>query len=240
MHYFALRDYLFASSAEPSSARRVGSSSRPLPRGSAVDYDQVPSPKPVPRRSSAHLGRNPLPLRPSRLRQEVRDEEIGSGPTAESGEDIFTPIGVEESREFLEYPDRDDIPESDSPSPSLRGNVSFTALAQDEEDNIPEEEDQSPVSSRADKGKGRADARDSDEEDNEIEEDIAAGLQEIDNVYEDQEENEPGPSKKTMRRDKDLSSDSGASNKRPSNHPRKAQPKREKKPPRISMYGERL
>lgn len=165
--------------------------------------------------------------------------EIGAGRPADSGEDLFNPIGIEESHEALEYYDDGGVPENDSPSPSSRGNISFTALAQDEKD-TPEEEDQSPVSSRADKGKGRAEAQDSGDEDTGIEEDIAADLQEIEDVYEDQEQDEPGPSRKKSRKNNRLSSDSEESN-NPRNKPsRKTQPKRTQKQPRISMYGKIL
>ncbi|KAF8495308.1 Mif2/CENP-C like-domain-containing protein [Gautieria morchelliformis] len=217
---------------ERSSPGRVGSLSRPLPRASNVDYDQVPSPKPVSRHSSTHSGGKFQPRHPSRLRKEVQDDEDNDrGPTTGSGRGIFTRIGHD--HENTGYPGGDDLLENDSPSPSSRGNVSFTALAQEDDDKVSEEDDQSPVSSRADKGKRRAEVQDFGEEDAGIEEEIAAGLQEIEDVYEEQDEDEPGPSRKKSRIDKDLST----SDSEPPNKPsRKVQPKRTKKKPRISMY----
>lgn len=191
----------------------------------------MPSPKLVSSHSSARLGQSSRPFNTSRLRNEIQDDDgISRTPIANSGEAPYIPLGMSHGRESPGYPDDADIPENGSPSPSSRGNISFTALAQDVEDDIPEnEDDQSPVSSRADKGKGHV--RDSGDEDSELEEDIATGLQELDDVFEDKEHSEPVPSNKKARGHRGLS----PSNSEPPN--KKTRSKRANKQPRISMYG---
>ena len=235
---FLGRNYLASLSALPSSVRRTGSSSRPLPRDSTIDYDRVPSPRPVSRHSSVQSGRNSRPLNPSKLQMEIRvDEGVSHGPIADSGADFFSPVGIGRDYEDVGYPDGDDAPDDESPSPSSRGNISFTALAQDDEDNMLED-DMSPVSSRADKGKGRAHTQDSGEEDTRMEddrteEDMASGLQDNEDATDDEDGSDPGPSKESRSNGRVSGSDSKSSN-MPS---KKTRPTRTNKKPRISTYG---
>ena len=215
--------------AQPSSARRAGSSSRPLARESNVDYDRVPSPKPVPRRGSAQSHADSHPRNRSGLRNEILDDdETPRGNNADANDDSFGQAADYEGQE--DYPDAGD----DGPSLHSRGNISFTELAQDDEDSVAER-DQSPVLT---KGKGRAEVQESDEEEGGgMEDDIAAGLEQLEEESqydEEEEEQNSGPSNKKHRPDGDRSR-SQSDPEPPKKPPTKSRPKMTKA--RISMHG---
>jgi hypothetical protein len=116
--------------------------------------------------------------------------------------------------------------------------MSFTELAQNDEEESVAEDDQSPILPRIDKGKRRAEVQEEpgEEEDVGIEDDIAAGLQEVEEErYNDEDEEDSGPSNKKHRRDEDRSPSEP-----PKKPPKKTKPKRTKTQARISMYGKQL
>ncbi|EGN95716.1 hypothetical protein SERLA73DRAFT_186900 [Serpula lacrymans var. lacrymans S7.3] len=175
-------------SIAPNSINRIGSSSRAIPRVSDVDYDQVPSPRPrsslYSRRSSLANGAGPSNLSTSHT---ALDPELGF-EDADGGFDDYEP------------------PENNaSPEVSPR-RTSFTQIDQDGEDEeeaaaIEEDIISRPQSSR--KGKGRADPTVNDDieqgSDENVEDEIARGLEDVDNGEADAEEdpeNDP-PAKKT-------------------------------------------
>ncbi|KAI0062347.1 hypothetical protein BV25DRAFT_1825795 [Artomyces pyxidatus] len=188
--------------AQPSSVSRVGSSSRPVARGSDVDYDAVPSPPARSsiadrsRRSSVYNGGT---AGPSRLSHSVvaHDEDEDMPFDDGGGEDHYQDEGDYRRQSFAGATPR---------------RTSFTQIGRDEsveDENLPggeedEDEDEEDAQARAEhsraKGKGRALDQD-DGDDQEVEEEIAQGMQEVDNDYpEDEDDEEPEPERPEKRK----------------------------------------
>ncbi|KIJ26429.1 hypothetical protein M422DRAFT_180332 [Sphaerobolus stellatus SS14] len=220
-------------SAAPSSARRAGSSSRPLPASSTVDYDRIPSPKPNAQRSSAKPNGGSKPKTPSGLRSQLHfedDVELGRDALEYPMDDSFA---GDTTHANTDYGGEDQSFENDQPSMS-HSNLSFTELARDEEDNLPnmsedddDEEEPAPSTSR---GKQRSVQQESDGEDHPIEDEIADVMDAID---QEPEEDLP-PSKPIKKTRKAPPTDSEPPKKRP----RKGETKKDKKQPRINNIDE--
>ncbi|KAA1469273.1 hypothetical protein DENSPDRAFT_834848 [Dentipellis sp. KUC8613] len=201
----------------PAAATRVGSSSRSVPRMSEIDYDSVPSPRPRPstngRRSSVYGNTSVGPSHLSQSTLGLGDDDEDDIPMDEGGMEDYgqDDYGQEEDDEPQEQPQRS-YRRQQTPRRS-----SFTSMAQDavgfEDEDEEEEEEVEEVaanySHRSDKGKGRAveSYHDAHEEDD-VEEEIAQGLEDIDGdqqdeeMYEDPEpEPEPEPPKKKKKVD---------------------------------------
>ncbi|TFK46651.1 hypothetical protein OE88DRAFT_1707180 [Heliocybe sulcata] len=214
----------------PSSIRKTGSSSRPVPHSSDVDFDRVPSPRPrtssVASRRQSMNGPGPSHLsRMSVTREEI--EEIEDDPEANlPPSDPMSPPAYDYGPSFshLDQDDDDDDdaqplvqeaaptpskrPRQTSPTDSRQGNLKRAR----QQSNLPDrsggadKENEGPRS--AGKGKGRAVSQ----EDEELEEDfepyqdepLDPGLQEVDNVPldEDQNEEEEQPLNKKARVEK--------------------------------------
>ncbi|KAI0320706.1 Mif2/CENP-C like-domain-containing protein [Amylostereum chailletii] len=147
--------------AAPNSANRVGSSSRPVPRSSDVDYDSLPSP---PRKSLGSLSRrssnvNGYSAGPSHLSTSTvipaQDDDV---PFDDGGGDYGDEYG---------YGDEEEDPNTSHAPPSRR--ASFTQMAHDDEEMEEDEEDaEDRVRHSKAKGKGKATSRDLDEEEEEV------------------------------------------------------------------------
>lgn len=172
----------------PNSARKLGSS-RSVPRTSDIDFDEVPSPR--------------MRSAPSRRASTVN----GAGPSALSksfsvyndtpGQDPAPDPDFEPANQDFDY----EPPENDTPS---RAGVSFNhANYEDEEENDAAEVEE-VVASRAksvNKGKQRAVVEAEQQEEDGIEDDIAQGLEEVENGPDEEEEVEEDPPPKKFRKD---------------------------------------
>ncbi|KAH9952029.1 Mif2/CENP-C like-domain-containing protein [Amylocystis lapponica] len=176
-----------------SSIQRVGSSSRPVARTSDVDFDKVPSPRPSAHSSRKSLPRVPSP-RPSRLSQSTLTHQDDT--QVDDGMDYGGP----DFGGFVS--DDDDEPPPVSVHQSHRKSIassrrtSFTQMDQDEEEEgqLEDMDVISPLSMKA-KGKQRANG---DLPHQDMEEDIAQGLADVDQVPEDVED---GPQSRDNRED---------------------------------------
>ncbi|EPQ57776.1 hypothetical protein GLOTRDRAFT_136648 [Gloeophyllum trabeum ATCC 11539] len=208
----------------PSSIRRTGSSSRPVPHSSDVDFDTVPSPRPrtssaAPRRQSTANGPGPSALsRVSITREEVQYEEDVDLPPSDLPDYDYGP-----SFAHLDQDDDDDDDDAEeqqvvqSISPAKRGRQSSPADTR--QGNLKRARQLSNIPDRsggADKentvprstGKGKERQRDEEMEEQEqsdVEDAVDPGLQEADDMPMDldndaqQEEEEERPSSKKAR-----------------------------------------
>ncbi|KAF8511134.1 hypothetical protein BU17DRAFT_69755 [Hysterangium stoloniferum] len=225
-----------ASAPPPSSAKRVGSSSRPLPRGSSVDYDRIPSPKVAPRRSSLKPRSTSQPLHPSRLRNEVQldDDEEHSSPRAANKSYTNgnrSQAGAMEDIDFsgnnVSYEHEDD--------PSLsHNNLSFTALAEEEDEPILDMDNRmSSTPPRDVKGKRKQRVVESDSD---MEEEITAGMEAIDQAVSDGEEEVDEPRPPSSHKPTSVQGRNGLDSKQTKKATKPPQPKYVRKQPRISIY----
>lgn len=156
----------------PSSLGRVGSSSRPVRRSSAVDFDKVPSPKPrASYRPSTSKTSTPGPSNLSKSFVVEEEDDDDDSDDAGGGFDDYGP-------------------ENNMPSPP--GNASFAELNGDDEQEPEEEEPpeiESPPRRTNNKGKGRAEPEEEPEE--EVEDEIAHGLEGLEVGQRSEEEDEP-------------------------------------------------
>ncbi|KAI0053927.1 hypothetical protein FA95DRAFT_1551703 [Auriscalpium vulgare] len=163
--------------AKPSSVGRAGSSSRPLPRSSDVDYDQVPSPRPrysVADRSRRSSVFGVASAGPSHLSQSMvaQDEDDGYELPFDDGGDE----GFEE--EPIRY-------SQSSAGRNLSRRASFTQLGRDEdeegEDVAPEDEVEESMRARSNQSnwKGKGKATEDYQEDDEVEDEIARGMEDV-------------------------------------------------------------
>ncbi|KAG0701742.1 Mif2/CENP-C like-domain-containing protein [Suillus ampliporus] len=168
----------------PNSARKPGSS-RSVPRTSDIDFDEVPSPR--------------MRAAPSRRASTVN----GAGPSALSKSfSVYNDSGdrnpapdpdFEPANQDFDY----EPPPNDSPPPA---GTSFTHVDRDEDDDENdaaevEQEMTSHAKKKVDKGKRRADAEVEHQEENGIDEDIAQGLEEVENGPDEEEDINPPPKK---------------------------------------------
>ena len=194
-----------------SSVQRIGSSTRPVPRHSDVDFNKIPSPRngssAFSRRSSTINGISAGPSHLSRsMANDMDDDSSDAGGFNEPFNGGYDDAGLPPSD-----------PESDgeaTPVPQPRQTLSvrrpkFSDIAQDDEaegadaegqeaqqDEEGEVERHLSVKHAKDKGKGKS-KRVAVEEDVSMEDDIAAGLQAVDDMPEDdfprEEPEEPAP-----------------------------------------------
>ncbi|KAI0273529.1 Mif2/CENP-C like-domain-containing protein [Gloeopeniophorella convolvens] len=160
---------------------RVGSSSRPVARGSDVDFDAVPSPRP--RKSGASSARRSSLGLPNSYAPDPEDDmPFDDG----GGGDLFEEdMDIEESESRSKFSVRQATPRRPGP-PNI------------DEDESEAEEEEAASRSRL---KGKAKATDEvveEEDDNAVEEEIANGLDDVDMqpVDEEEEAEEPPPKKK--------------------------------------------
>ena len=141
---------------------RRRSSIRPVARTSDVDFDQIPSPRPLNafHRALPNGGPGPSTLSHSRMRQE------SDSPNEDAGEYDYG-AGEDEDRSML-----DDHTHQYRSPPDRR--TSFSQIDQDEEEEEEEEEEPTPKPTRLQKQKGKAVARPDQEE-----EQIAQGLEDV-------------------------------------------------------------
>lgn len=219
-----------------SSVQRVGSSSRPVQQRSNIDFDSVPSPRNA---SSAYSRRAPAAKGPSAgpshlsrsaVRQDMDDDDSDAGGFG----DIPFDAGYDDGN----LPPSD--PESDSdrtPVPKGRQSLGFRRSSfmeigqedpQDEDEQMQEEEQEEEeeqqverhVSGKQAKGKGKGKSRHVEEPEPEVEDEIALGLDEVeqqpdeefgddfgDDNPEEEEQVEPSPRGKTRKRDADDSTE---------------------------------
>ncbi|EMD38133.1 hypothetical protein CERSUDRAFT_152789 [Gelatoporia subvermispora B] len=148
-----------------SSVQRVGSSSRPVPHSSDVDFDQVPSPRASPTSVAAQRsltrGRSPGPSRLSKLfATQDADDDVHMGDGDDRMNDVSTGFNYEMDDDSDNEPVYSPPPEpqSQKKSVALSRRTSFAQMAQDDEEEDQVENamsvDVSPVSRN--KGKQRA------------------------------------------------------------------------------------
>ncbi|KAH7929654.1 hypothetical protein BV22DRAFT_1002305 [Leucogyrophana mollusca] len=167
----------------PPSARKVGSS-RPIARTSDIDYDQVPSPRP---RWAALSSRRSL--------------ANGAGPSLLSKSHSALEPDYDLDEEIPEFDDYH-APETESPRRTSFTQMGHNEEHQDEEDEVDAaevEEETTLNTSKVDKGKRRADPVEEDKHEPEqvydgMEDDIAQGLDYVDNGQEE-EDDQPPPKK---------------------------------------------
>ncbi|KAJ7143199.1 Mif2/CENP-C like-domain-containing protein [Mycena crocata] len=161
----------YANARQPNTPRI----SRPISRTSEVDFDQVPSPAQRPQKS--------LLAGPSRLTQsaqELLDQDEDEYERDDDDDDDF-------GGGFNDY-----APQEDSPQ-----QVSFTEMDTRQDDD--DEENESPVASPKNKGKGRAVQDDADD----MEDDIMRGMDDVDmEPASDEEPAQPSPPRKSKEKPK--------------------------------------
>ncbi|THH01669.1 hypothetical protein EW026_g1097 [Hermanssonia centrifuga] len=204
-----------------SSVQRIGSSSRPVLNHSDVDFDKVPSPRP---RSSSSFARHSMAngrsSRPSHLSRSAvaedmdSDSEFGRNDYAgdfEGGFDTQGPPSDESDHERTPVPRRKQSISSRRPS--------FAQMSQDLEEepeleaDVEEEAVQEYRSANVRSAKGKQRAME-EHEDEDMEDDIAQGLAEVELQQEDDdvEQEEELPRGKSRRRELD---DTGEKEQRP-------------------------
>lgn len=169
----------------PNSARKPGSS-RSVPRTSEIDFDEVPSPRmraaPSRRESTVNSAGPSVLSKSFTVYNDPREPGPASDPEFEPANQDF---------------DYDPLP-NDSP-PQTGTSFNYVNADEDDEDDAAEVEKQmaSQAKKKADKGKGkgRADVDLEQQEENEIDEDIAQGLEEVENAPDEEEDEDPPPKK---------------------------------------------
>lgn len=229
-----------------SSVQRIGSSSRPVPRQSDVDFDKIPSPRngssAFSRRSSTING---ISAGPSHLSHSLAnmDDDSSDGGFNEPFDGGYDDPGLPPS-------DPESDPEA-TPVPQRRKSIdvrraSFAQIGQDEEDDPEgqdeqmqeEEEVERHMNGKQAKGKGKGKSKRVVEEEEELpmEDDIAQGLEEVENQPEEysgpeeQEEPEPPRGKAKGRKREDDSTENRRSKKKaraenPEEHERPKKPR---------------
>jgi len=186
----------------------------------------------MPKRTSVKPASGSKPKTPSGLRSEIQfedDVEIGRDAPDHGMDDSFAGDTTHGNGDF----GGDQSFDNDHPSMS-HSNLSFTALAQDDDANMSEEEEpQSSPPAKNAKGKQRAVQQESEdnEENGNMEDDIATGMDAIDQQDDDEEEESlPKPVKKGRK--------APPSNAEPpKKRARNAASKRQRNVPRVSTYG---
>ncbi|KAF9473012.1 hypothetical protein BDN70DRAFT_867845 [Pholiota conissans] len=179
----------------PSTAGRRKSSIRPVARTNGVDYDEIPSPRPL---QSTQRANRPGPSNLSHSVRAPDPEPSSDSPNEEAGEN-YDDYNMDNDG-FDEYP-----PDDIMATPTSRGNQSFGQIEEEDEDEEEEEEQQEPESPQETRSKqkqqkppAREPSQNSQEE--EIEDEIAQGLEDVglgpESSDEEQEETPRRPSKK--------------------------------------------
>ncbi|KAG2103947.1 Mif2/CENP-C like-domain-containing protein [Suillus cothurnatus] len=181
--YFAKAPPIMA----PNSARKQGSS-RSVPRTSEIDFDEVPSPRmrtaPSQRESAFHGAGPSVPPKSFSVYNDTHEPDPAPDPEFEPANQDF------------DY----DPPPNDSPPRTI---TTFNGVNQDDENDEDdaaevEKEMTSQAKKKVGKGKGKSkqheDVEVEDQEGNGIDEDIARGLEEVENAP-DEEEEDPPPKK---------------------------------------------
>ncbi|KAJ6480813.1 Mif2/CENP-C like-domain-containing protein [Mycena vitilis] len=161
--------------------------SRPIARTSAVDFDQVPSPRPrgsAPGSAQRTPRAGPSRLAPSEL-LELEDD-----------------YGAQEQDNYDAQEESYNTQDQENYSHGTRGasprQLSFTEMDTRDEDDEEEEEGDlppPPKSSPRNKGKGKAPAVQ--DEENDLEDDISRGMDDIDMAPPDSDDDEPAPAPKS-------------------------------------------
>ena len=180
----------------PTTVKRVGSTSRPVARTSDVDFDRIPSPK-VRSQSKANYGPGPSSLSKSISRRDVEPESDSpdeAGGYDDGGQD-YADMDADDGNGGLDFDDYG--PQESSPSSRRTPKqTSFTQMDQDDDEEEGEEDEppeETPTKNKRDKGKGRA-VVEEEQEDEEVEDDIANGLDDVEQEhYSDDEEEEDEP-----------------------------------------------
>jgi centromere protein C len=177
-----------------SSLNRLASSSRVPTRPAGVDFDKVPSPRPRTSlaASKRHSMANGTAPGPSNLSKSSVAPEANSSP--DRGQEDQS--GMDAS--FADYGHPDTPPENSSPQ-----HTSFLQMDQDDDgDEVNAEEQmlETPVqTSKVRKGKERATEQEGDlQEDNDVEMEIAQGLEDVDLADQSDEEASPPKKAKTV------------------------------------------
>lgn len=205
-----------------SSVQRIGSSSRPVARQSDIDFDVIPSPRnaslALSRRSSTINGISAGPSHLSYSVANFNDDSSDAGGFDEpfgAGYDPQLPPSSE--------------PESDhetTPVPQRKKSIdmrrpSFAKIGQDEEeganqdeDMIREEEEEVERHMRGKKSKGKSRQTVDEDEGLPMEDDIAEGLEEVDNQPEEEIEQETSEQPRNKAKDRQREDD-GTEKQRP-------------------------
>ena len=180
----------------PTIGRR--SSIRPMSRTSGVDFDQLPSPRPM---SSAHksgLNGRPGPSGLSRTGSYREPDPLSDSPNR-------NPDYSDEARDQSMFDDY--RPQEDDSPGRLAGETSFSRIEQDDDDDDEEEggggeavdpEETPKPSRRLEKGKGRA-TEELPEQDEDAEDEIATGLGGVDLEPESDASRDERPQKKSKK-----------------------------------------
>ncbi|KAF5358302.1 hypothetical protein D9756_001215 [Leucocoprinus leucothites] len=186
--------------------RNTSGSSRPVARSSEVSFDDIPSPRP--RTSSSHTAN----AGPSSLSKTFTSGELGLDSNSESDSD-------NEPADYGDHDNNFDVSgaadmngdfgsQSPTPQRSSPRRKSFAQIDQDldgqEEDEDQQEEDQQSEQQedsppRIDKGKRKARLEDIEEEEAQIEDEIAQGLHDFENEQSEEEQAPSPPPKKKQR-----------------------------------------
>ncbi|KAI0345117.1 hypothetical protein BDW22DRAFT_1353994 [Trametopsis cervina] len=217
-----------------SSVQRTGSSSRPVQRRTDIDFDRVPSPRRdsfAPALSSRRsYARSPGPSHLSRLSVQQRGDESEPEPMN------YSPPPEDYDDQPPASPEGD-FDEERTPQQSHRQSLSrstFLQLSrqQDQEDEEMQEDDDEverymSAKSQA-KGKGRQAV---DEQDEDMEPEIAQGMEEVENMADEQLDDQEGESeqrdaneaidKMPSKKPRKATNDENAASKRPRGRPRK-------------------
>ncbi|KAJ3566820.1 hypothetical protein NP233_g6766 [Leucocoprinus birnbaumii] len=182
--------------------RNTGGSSRPVARSSEVNFDDIPSPRPRASVSrSAKAG--PSNLSKSVTAQDSLPDSDSDNEPADYGDfdNTFDVTATTDMNGDLDQ--QDPPPHSPTPQRSSPRRKSFAQIDQDfegpEEDEFQqaeeqeEEQEQEPSPPRTDKGKRKAQLEDIEEEDAQIEDEIAQDLHDFGNDQSEGEEREPSP-----------------------------------------------
>ncbi|KAG2146205.1 Mif2/CENP-C like-domain-containing protein [Suillus clintonianus] len=170
----------------PNSARKSGSS-RSVPRTSEIDFDEVPSPRmraAPSRRASTVNGAGPSALHKSfSVYSDIHEYDAAPDPEFEPA---YQDFGYEP-------------PPNDSPPRSGTSSNDVNEDEVDDENDAAEVEKEmaSHAKMKLGKGKGkrRADVEVEQQEENGIDEDIAQGLEEVENAPDEEEDEDPPPKK---------------------------------------------
>jgi centromere protein C len=179
----------------PTTLKRVGSS-RPVARTSDVDFDRIPSPK-FRSQSKANYGPGPSNLSKSISRRDVQPESDSpdEGGGYDDGGQNNVDMDVDDGNGAFDFDDYG--PRESSPSSRRTPKqTSFAEMSQDDDEEEGEEDEppeETPTKDKRDKGKGRA-VVEEELEDEEVENDIANGLEDVEQEhYSDDEEEEEEP-----------------------------------------------
>lgn len=184
--------------ATPPTAGGRRSSIRPVARTSDIDYDKIPSPRPL-QRASRNAASGPSTLSRSVLARDIEPEPDSDSPNEDAG-DFY-----DEQTQNMDDAGFEDYAQENTPTQASVANHSFGRIDEDEDEDEEEQGQEltpQPEPPKSTKKRPPPPPREPSQSEEEIEAEIAQGLEDVglgnDTVDEYEEEEEaPPPPKKT-------------------------------------------